>query len=748
MGIYKCQPTIDKPCLTADEIVSGGGEIMHQLDGSVSVWINTDNGVVPYTNVNTIQCCEYLGYTFDTENQKCLWDTAITCDTCEMKIVINPNGDDGDYFFVGDNSDCTLDISLDYTFKFDCSILASAETVNQDAIIIQGEIDDINHQILDKENESSILSGACAEYTSIYTAMCYTILISNHKSDYDVSQFYSITGTHSGEPFQLGSSLIDLPSRPTVCCLTEEGLIAWQSILGDVKYNAWLASNGCDTTIYTSQQSQDLYTQGNTIALENNTTNPYFLETTDGVCDKQNAYLEMQEVCGEYQTLLDEIANLQSQLTDLQNELAILESEGALCNDPISNLENFTAWLSLDVETETPMLYETVYEEQIFGIGEGNLMQYIIDSNGLTGIIISGETGVLPGFSVETTCNYDEVCKSKRDEFIRQLYLTQYEPTYGAPVNNLENTELLDLMGGWYNSSWLNYSTFINDPAVIEKIKNKKIRISIKVNTCCLDYGILLDKIKVTQNCETIDNTFIKITKPFGFELDKFVDNKKSWVSNELLENRNYLLDWRNTEYSINDYRLSINTKEIDLNIDPAKAIEGDVFKYLYNNECVLDCISGTTLLEMSTDIDLQMILDEQVADCCNGVLCANRKQFQDYECFNLMDGDSYEFQYQSVTPPFTGDCMCSVVWGITANLDGIEVYNTNFYSGTTSTPIPSQVQLINELNLIANSIGVIFIINENTVSFVNTYDCGEIGLKGQNLNINLNIAVELCDGI
>ena len=746
MGTYKCQPTIDKPCLTADEIVSGGGEIMHELDGSVSVWINTDSGVVPY-NVNTIRCCEYLGYTFDIENQKCLWDNSISCDTCEMKIVINPNGDDGDYFLVGDNANCTLDISLYYIFKFDCSILGSGETINESAIAIQHEIDALNQEILDKEGEAAVLSGACTQYTNVYSGMCYPLLISSHISDYDISQYY--TGFHGGGLVEFSSSLVNLPEPlSSVCCLTEEGLLVWQSILGDIKYNAWLASNGCDTTIYTTQQAQQLYTQGNTIALENNVPNPYFSETTDGICDKQNAYEEMQTVCGEYQAVLTEIADLQSQIVTLQNELATLETEGALCDNPIANLENFTASFSLDVETDTPMLYETVYEEQIFGIGEGNLMQYINDSNGFTGIIISGETGVLPGFSTESTCHYDEICKAKRDEFIRQLYLTQYVPTFGAPVNNLENTELLNLMGGWYNSPWLNYGVNINDPAILEKIKNKKIRISIKVNTCCLDFGILLDKIKVKQNCLILDNTFIKVTKPFGFELDKVVDNKKSWVSNELPEKRFYQLDWRNTEYTINDYRLSINTKEIDLNIDPAKAIEGDVFKYLYTNTCALDCTTGTTMLEMSTNIDLQTILDAQVYECCNSVLCAGQKQFQTGECFDLMDGDSYEFQYQASATTITGDCVCSVAWGITATLDGVEVYNDIFYSGTTSTSVPSQMQLINELNSIANSIGVIFIINENTVSFVNVYNCGDMGLKGQNLIIDLNISVGVCDGI
>jgi hypothetical protein len=733
----KCQPSIDNPCLTTSQIIDGGGEIVHQIDGSVSVWINTQDGIVPYNNINTKPCCEYLGYIFDVENQKCLWDDSISCDTCEMKIVINPNGNDGDYFFVNGNSECSLDISLDYIFKFDCSALESGETLNQDAILIQTQIDELTTLLNDKEDDCVLLSGACVQYTNIYTGMCYTIMVGKYMFDNDV--------TTPGDVAVLRQT----PVSSTICCLTQEGLTRWQSILGDIKYDAWLASNGCDTTIYTNSQSNQLYTEGNDFAIQNNVPNPYFNETDAALCDKQNAYLQMQEVCGEYQDCLDEITDLQTQISDLETQLATLDAEGVLCNDPIQNLEDFTAWFSLDVETDTPMLYETVYEEQIFGIGEGNLMQYIIDSNTLSGIIISGETGVLPPFNtVEETCDYDEICKAKRDAFIRELYLAQYLPVYGEPVNSLENRELLDLMGGWYNSSWLSYNTTLNDPILIERIKNRKIRISIKVNTCCLDFGILLDKLKVTQNCLNIENTFIKITEPIGFELDKIVDNKKSWVSNELPEKRYYELDWRNTEYNINDYRLSINTKEIDLNIDPAKAIEGDVYKYFLNNPCGLGCTSGTTILEFENNIDFQTILDAQIINCGGCFTCFNQKQFENYECFELMNGEPYEFEFQESVSATTGSCINGIIWGITAELGNELVYdNPNFYSGNTITSIPNQNEFLNELNNISNSIGTIFIIDGNTISFVYENMCSvDGGLMGKQLKIDLNVTIESCN--
>lgn len=736
----KCQPTIDRPCLDADSIISGGGDIIQQIDGSVMVWVNTNDGLKPYNQINTKQCCEYLGYIFDVENQKCMWDDSISCDTCEMKVVINPNGDDGQLFLVNDNSDCSLNINLDYIFKFDCDILGSGETINEEAIAIQNDIDELNTLLLSKESELPTLSGACAQYTSIYTAMCYTIKVSNHLPITDSTGYYDGLITKGD---------IILPSsNETICCLTDDGLLRWQSILGDVKYNAWLASNGCDITTYTNSQANQLFTEGNTLAQENNGINPYFLDTDNQLCDKQQAFLTAQEVCDEYQALLNEIEDINNQISVLQGQLDALADEGALCNDPIANLENFQAWFSLDVETDVPMLYESVYEEQIFGIGEGNLMEYISDSGLLTGIIISGETGVLPPFSFESTCDYDEVCKAKRDAFVRDLYLRQYIPLFGEPENSLENQDLLNLMGGWYNSDWLNYQTIINDPEIINRIKNRKIRLSIKVNTCCLDFGILLDKIKVTQECNNIENTLIKIAKPFGFELDKIIDNKKSWVLNEIPERRTYYLDWRNTEYNINHGKLAINTKEIDLNIDPAKALEGDLFNYLNLNPCLLDCSQNSTVLEFNSNIDFQTILNNEIDNCIECSTCFYQKQFENYQCFELMNGEPYDFQFQNGAP--TGDtltCDVNVKWGIIAILNGNVVYeNLEFYSGDTNTSIPTEQIYLTQLNNIANSSNLIFINNNGVASFVNTYGCDEDGLSGASLKIDLLVTVETCE--
>lgn len=716
---YKCQPSLTNPCLSPNQIVDNGGEIIHELDGSVSVYIVDNNQLRPYSEINTKRCCEFLGYTFDVENQKCLWSES-DCDTCEIKVTINPNGDDGDYFYVGDNSDCSLDINLDYIFKFDCSVLASGQTTNQQVLDIQEQISDLNEQLEELNSQAIILSEQCAEYTNIYTGMCYTIAV--------------------------GGLSIGQTTPTTICCLTDAGLERWNAILGDIKYNAWLETNGCNTSLYTTSQTLELYNEGNDFAIENNTENPYFLTTEAGLCDKQNAFIEKEEVCLEYNEILEQIEDIKNQITELENQLTLLGEEGLLCSNPIENLEDFTAWFSLDVETDTPALYETVFEEQIFGIGENNLMNYIIENSPNTGIIISGETGVLPPFGIETSCEYDNICKLNRDAFIKELYLTQYLAENEEPVNSLQNKELLDLMGGWYNSSWLNYNTIINDPDVIDKIKNKKIRISIKVRTCCLDFGLLLDNIKVTQNCINTINSLTKIAKPFGFELQKVVDNKKSWVSTQEFDSRQFLLPWRNTEYDINDHRLAINTKEIDLNIDPAKAIEGDVFNYFLNNPCVLECSSGQTITTVNTNINFQSILDNAIEECSECATCFYQKQFENYECFDLMNNEPFEFEFQDGAPTGSTSCDTISVWNIVATVDNEVVYQNDFYSGGTSTSIPTQEIYLNELNNIANSVGLIFINNNGNVSFIGDAGCGFDSLSGKSFKIDLNLSLETCE--
>ena len=112
------------------------------------------------------------------------------------------------------------------------------------------------------------------------------------------------------------------------------------------------------------------------------------------------------------------------------------------------------------------------------------------------------------------------------------------------------------------------------------------------------------------------------------------------------------------------------------------------------------------------------------------------------------MNGQPYEFEFQEPITGTTSSCVNSVTWGITAELGGELVYsNSNFSSGDTITSIPSQNEFINELINISNSIGTIFIIDGNIISFVNEFGCdSDSQLSGKQLKIDLNLSVESCN--
>ena len=59
--------------------------------------------------------------------------------------------------------------------------------------------------------------------------------------------------------------------------------------------------------------------------------------------------------------------------------------------------------------------------------------------------------------------------------------------------------------------------------------------------------------------------------------------------------------------------------KEIDLDINLAKAVETDVWCYLNDNSCILDCSTGTTSVTCETNIDFAGILSAQTISCESG---------------------------------------------------------------------------------------------------------------------------------
>ncbi len=75
---------------------------------------------------------------------------------------------------------------------------------------------------------------------------------------------------------------------------------------------------------------------------------------------------------------------------------------------------------------------------------------------------------------------------------------------------------------------------------------------------------------------------FAKFDDKKGFTLNRTVDNVKSWTLESSASTR-LNLD-RETNYDILNSRLVMNTKEVDIFLDPAKAIEYDVYNYNVKN--------------------------------------------------------------------------------------------------------------------------------------------------------------------
>jgi hypothetical protein len=109
----------------------------------------------------------------------------------------------------------------------------------------------------------------------------------------------------------------------------------------------------------------------------------------------------------------------------------------------------------------------------------------------------------------------------------------------------------------------------------------------------------LIDQISLTKVCEDTNRTNIFISQSPGFEITRVIDNKKSWLQSDSYTERDFYVaryddvnKIRQTEYSVDDDRLILNSKEIDLTVNMASAIENDVWCYLLDNPNLL---SGST---------------------------------------------------------------------------------------------------------------------------------------------------------
>lgn len=586
-------------CQNTNTIIANGGQVIENLDGTVSVYIiNSFNVLEPLTL--TKPCCTVLNplYVFDINKQKCLWKTQTECTIDDVfKITLNPQGNEGSIFYVNENETCNLKIEFDYLIKVKCETLANLLTdgVNGLQDINFGLYNDIVQLEIQIEQQ---------------TIECETL----------TNQINLLTEQANNIPYSVFCN-----ETNTNYCLTEpEGTNAWLQILGESNYNIFVNGNSDAFTCENVQTLVDLNTQ-NLTSIPQGPVLLYECNVPFG---------SKTDILKQLNPLIRALTNCQNTLAILISRLDILQSQAntilaSSCVNPIDFFETLDMSVTLDVVNEDNTL-QTVYEDFEFfqPIGDGQLYQYLTTSAN-TGFYVCGEPNCQPlslnlnGLPQENSTSCNIVQQNLIDALFLQSNLQDVENGVSIFNESLPNNV--------FSSQWLNYSTTITDDEVLSLIANQQIKFSIKINHTCNDVCVLIDNIKLTKDCTSITNRSLFVTKSPGFTLEKIIDNKKSWVNNDTLVNRSFDIKnltktdtIRQTKYDVEDDRLIINTKEIDLDVSLASAIETDVWCYLLDNPCLF---TGETNCDICGD---------------------DYKQFQDEEFFEFMDTNPYEFMDQN----------------------------------------------------------------------------------------------------
>lgn len=288
------------------------------------------------------------------------------------------------------------------------------------------------------------------------------------------------------------------------------------------------------------------------------------------------------------------------------------------CKTPTSVFETLDVSLVLETIGTSPtglVTGTTIYEENIFPqIGEGNLYTYMTNHPENSGLYVCGDplasetwtSGCTPLIYPEFTYLDSQTlfndppnvikCTSIKSNLYNSLF-TESNLTNDSAGNNSFKQSLSYKI---FASNWLNYSLTIDDANLISQMTNKKIRFYLKLNNYCSNVCALMDNIVMKEDCKEVKENRITIPKSPGFNLERIIDNKKSWVKTSDRVNRNFEIlnvfdnnPIRVTNYNLDDSRLVINTKEIDLAINPSYSIEYDVWKFITDNTCLL---TGTTI--------------------------------------------------------------------------------------------------------------------------------------------------------
>lgn len=625
----------------------GGGNIVYVPDGTI--YAETANGDGTFTNYEITQrCCLILAKSatnnpntpsnvnpqniyFDLDEQKCRWSeepkNACSTENTPIKIVLNPVGNDGAFFTLTENDTCSLKVKFNYLFKINCEVLKdiisgpaanpSFNVASNDELLIlrQSKFElesnsfDINNELdnLVQQNAKLNYSIVCNEFPTNDE-----ILQSTPETKISASQTLPFTNTGFGSLTNTTDlSLTNTKVGPVYktktvnFCLTEIGLDSWRQVIGEDNYSGFI--NGVADS-YTCLDVVSIYELNKTAVLNNQPELLFECNTPFGEKTRTlNRIEELSKLKIENKTKQDNVDVKIKNITDIKDTNA--------CSTLLGQFENLSATVTLDLVNDngtTTQFYSQTLFNQI-----GNLYNYLSENIDNSGFLVCGEASETETWASGCTgLIYPEFTNGvltvdpESDNINVSICQIVKETLYSELYNNSGLVSTSDfnqsLSPNAFNSNWLTYETTIDDQAIITGITNNQIKLNVIINSSCGNLCLLVDQINMTKVCEDANRTNIFISQSPGFNLTRVIDNKKSWLQADSYTERDFHIgnyndanQIRQTEYTVDEERLILNTKEIDLTMNMVSAIENDVWCYLVDNPNLLTgqtCSSSTGL--------------------------------------------------------------------------------------------------------------------------------------------------------
>jgi hypothetical protein len=555
---------------------------------------------------------------FDLDNQKCRWsqplETKPSNANTPIKIILNPVGNDGAFFTLTENNECDLKISFKYLFKFTCESLTNLtvssanpnnelKVLRQEKFKLESDLLDINNQIsyLSLESVDLYYSIVCNEFPISQGAVATPVetITETQKLPFSNTGFGSLTNTTDLSVANTEVAPIYI-TKTVNFCLTETGLITWRGIIGDNKYFDFIDG---DPNSYTCLDVIEIDKQNKEAILNNQTILIFECTTPFG---------EKTKVLNQ----IPELSALQKETTakilDVNNQIALnIEQNDTICSTILGQFESIFASVTIDKIDDNDKV-STFFDAELFSIPQSqNLYQYLTTTSD-SGFFVCGEPSnsetwasgctslIYPEFtkdvlSVNPLSN--EINVSSCLTIVKDKLYTELFEQSGETDETSFNQSLSPYS---FSSNWKSYEYTIPASATTSIINNR-IKLNIILNNSCGNLCVLVDQINMTKICKDDDRPNIFYSQSPGFNITKIIDNKKSWIDVTDYTERNFsiantegLNHIRQTEYDLNDERLILNSKEIDLTMNMASAVENDVWFYLVNNPTLL---SGTTNL-------------------------------------------------------------------------------------------------------------------------------------------------------